>query len=126
MDITSVDLAELEKTMLAVSVDDSSAPGFRTLDADAVPIRTIDLDEPPNQRWVPLVTEYRDRCLAVIDRVRATVGGSVRLFGLGLAAYRFFGGAVWYDDELASIAAVLGLDVAEVVMLQLVYEASAC
>lgn len=97
-----------------------------------VPKHIINLDLPPEKRWIPLVKEYKDTILEVykkMDKILSQVTGSWGSIGLWTAqiTISFYGESPLYYKELKSIADELNLPVAKIVLLQLCYECfSAC
>jgi hypothetical protein len=97
-----------------------------------VPLITIDLDKSPTERWAPIVDKYKGELLAADQQLQKFAGDNLpwvtRLLADGLisslstASKR---GAVVYGQELAALADMVGISLGRLVLLQLVYEASA-
>mmetsp|Transcript_43988 Transcript_43988/g.61828 ORF Transcript_43988/g.61828 Transcript_43988/m.61828 type:complete len:449 (-) Transcript_43988:44-1390(-) len=116
-------LPSLESSVLSVSYEGelSSVPTYR-----------IDLDANEQDRWTQLVTEYKQELRAVeqiVDRLIADAtgrwAGFVSGFGESLFSTITKIGAVYYGEELKSIARTTNLPLGKLTLLQLVYEAAA-
>jgi hypothetical protein len=75
-----------------------------------IPKYTIDLNDPPEQRWVPLVTQYKKECLASIEHIEGMfsgfTGSCLKNIVLGLTRAYTYIGFVKYYDEIKGISEV--------------------
>lgn len=93
----------------------------------------VDLDLPPEERWSEVVAFHAPDLLAVAQHIRSElarmVGKKKATFGEKVVGAFLAGaahaGVVFYGRELAGIAKASGLPLGQLVLLQLVYEASA-
>lgn len=95
----------------------------------SVPKYIINLDLPPEKRWIYIIKQYREQILCVykkMDKMLASVTGS---FGLWITqkTINLFGNKPLYYYELKSIANELNIPVNKIIIMQLCYECfSAC
>ena len=97
-----------------------------------VPRYTVNLDEPADTRWARVIEDYADKVVVVNDFIEETIksgdsfmvklGASVVETVMSFANQTKF---VFYHDELKAIASGTKMPLGRVVMMQLVYEASA-
>eukprot|EP00300_Choanocystis_sp_HF-7_P007755 c15494_g1_i1.p1 GENE.c15494_g1_i1~~c15494_g1_i1.p1 ORF type:complete len:462 (+),score=64.04 c15494_g1_i1:53-1387(+) len=98
-----------------------------------VPRFRIDLDLPPAERWVEVATVYRQEFIAVKDIIEgaireelgAKLGAFLQTLVTSLLSFMATLKRVFYADELRGIAEATGVPLGSLIMLQLVYEASA-
>lgn len=92
----------------------------------------INLDLPPKQRWVEVVTYFKKDCLLTLEYMEKLttgtfVGKCLNMLVSGIAATYIKTGNVMYKEELESIANILGVSCHKVLLSQLIYELnSAC
>jgi len=91
-----------------------------------VPWYTINLDDPPEQRWVQVATVYKDRITTLINVLKEVIGG---LFGPKPLEWVDANVGAWdkklpepYATEVASIANVTGINLGEIVLYNIFYE----
>lgn len=89
----------------------------------------INLDLPPAQRWISLLTDYRNELAEAIPKFKELINS---MFGLALSpAYlainttKLFGG-ILYQEEIQSIADFAGISFEDILLLQLCYELNSC
>lgn len=94
-----------------------------------VPRHIINLDVPPEKRWVQLVKQYKPQLLSVykkMDAMFSEIAGSVGLWFVR-KIMGMFGDNPMYYYELKSIAEILEVPLNKIILLQLCYECfSAC
>jgi hypothetical protein len=93
-----------------------------------LPIRQINMNKPPNERWLPLIKEYKEpirECYRILDdRVRQMIGKFPR-WSLNMTIkmiVKMYGKHKHYNEELLSIAQELELPVEKVILAQYGYE----
>lgn len=95
------------------------------MDAQQTNYFVVDIND--SKCWNPIVTEYKDRILTVLDSMRPLYKSYLAAFSVGSATYRVFGGIIYYEDEISEIAKILGITFTECLLFQLTYElCSAC
>lgn len=100
---------------------------------ETIPTYIINLDLPPEKRWITLVKKYKKHILEVytnmeniINVISGKIMGSIG-FWLAKQTINMFGDNPLYYYELKSIADELNIPVNKVILLQLCYECfSAC
>jgi hypothetical protein len=89
----------------------------------------INLDLPPSQRWISLLTAYRHELNDAIPKFRELINN---MFGIALVPAHFainttkFFGGVLYADEIKSIADFVNIPFEDILLLQLCYELNSC
>lgn len=97
-----------------------------------LPTKVLDLDKAPNERWVDIVTEYKDEITeaynVLYDRIYQLLGAYGRsIFNALLSAIvNGYGHRNHYYDELMSISKVLDIPFHKVVVCQYGYELFTC
>lgn len=88
----------------------------------------IDLDLPPQQRWTEVINDHKQECLDIFNKIEnefmdssviTTISKNLALSTI--ATYRAFN-SVMYDEELTSVANILGISVNKLILGQLIYE----
>jgi len=94
--------------------------------ASPVPWYTINLDDPPELRWVQVATVYKDRITTLINVLKEVIGG---LLGPKPLEWVDANVGAWdkklpepYATEVASIANVTGINLGEIVLYNIFYE----
>eukprot|EP01100_Stratorugosa_tubuloviscum_P000880 TRINITY_DN1198_c0_g1_i2.p1 TRINITY_DN1198_c0_g1~~TRINITY_DN1198_c0_g1_i2.p1 ORF type:complete len:221 (+),score=90.44 TRINITY_DN1198_c0_g1_i2:38-700(+) len=98
----------------------------------SVPHFYVNLDLPPNKRWIEIATKYKPRLKVAEAEIQRSID---ELGKVGSAAESVVSsilgtltnmGAVLYRNELKSIAKLVDIPLGKLVLMQLTYEASAC
>lgn len=90
------------------------------------PKYTVNLDEPASKRWIPIVKKYKQEIKTVVDKVCSQFPLIISPF-VDMAIRGLIGtGTFMYEDEILSIAKTLGITPSLAILLQLIYEATAC
>lgn len=93
------------------------------------PIRQINLDKDPSERWVPLMEEFKEKLMfakpQLIKLVEDMLGTYIYPVIVTIKMLRL-SGQILYVDEIQSIADFLDVSFEYVLLLQLCYEASSC
>lgn len=85
------------------------------------------VDVSDSKCWNPIVIEYRDRILTVLNAMRPLYKSYLGAFSIGLGIYRISNGVIYYEDEISEIAKILDITFSECLLFQLTYElCSAC
>ena len=97
-----------------------------------VPRYKVNLDDPPNKRWAEIINDYKDhfkQIEKIINDLITQELGKTGMFFKSLISTVMNGvtkcGAVYYNDELKSIANQSKMSLGLLVVMQLIYEASA-
>jgi hypothetical protein len=98
--------------------------------ADHAPPRvTVNLDLPPDQRWVALLTQYNDTIHAALQRLLEDEPAMKYLFDAADLLFRNASNAVYlppeHREEVASISKVTGFPVGMLLVLNAMYDWSA-
>jgi len=99
-----------------------------------VPRYVINLDESPEDRWNQLIEDYADQWIEVHKIIKNEIknmlgnilGAAIDNIIQGIMSAANTVGAVYYARELKAISKKSGIKLGRLVMLQLVYEISAC
>ncbi len=87
---------------------------------------TIALETPPEERWLPIIQDHLGDIKAIYRDLNEKSGGTmVAILSKLITASSSFG-YVLYRDELQSIAKLCDIPFGQLVILQLMYELSAC
>lgn len=85
----------------------------------------IDISSP--ECWNTLVTDYKDRIMIVLHKIRPFYEQYLAGANLAMSGYQLFGGRILYKKEIDQIATLLNITFVECLLFQLTYEAfSAC
>jgi len=88
----------------------------------------INLDKPSQERWTEVINDHKQECLNIFNKIEnefmdssliTTISKNLAL--TTVATYRAFN-SVMYDEELTSIADLLGISVNKLILGQLIYE----
>lgn len=88
-----------------------------------VPIYKVDLDSPPQERWVEISLAYKDRMTSAVSYIKKILGSASS--AVGWIAW-IFSGYVFYIDELRGISRSTSIPLEDLIIIQLCYEAFAC
>lgn len=91
-----------------------------------VPTYVIDLEHPPEKRWLALVGDYKEHILRVVAICRSQYPLIDSPLCRALSSSAFGKDIVCHEQEIESIASVLGIPAHIVLILQLLYEVNAC
>mgnify|MGYP006419127627 FL=1 len=89
----------------------------------------FNLDLPPEERWVNILTEFKHKFRAVIPHIRSLTDNMMGMFKyplIGLTSFMKYSGHIMFEKEILCISQYTGLSFEEVLMLQLCYEACSC
>ena len=120
--------------MVAMIVERQLAAGRHSISSD-VRVLTINLDLPPEERWLPyrdLLCEHLPRVIEILhDKIDNELEGRPFLKSLSRTAKSFFksltkNGLVLHSKELKSIATMTGIHLGEIALLHVFYEFSTC
>mmetsp|Transcript_15735 Transcript_15735/g.26263 ORF Transcript_15735/g.26263 Transcript_15735/m.26263 type:complete len:418 (+) Transcript_15735:27-1280(+) len=87
------------------------------------PRYTVDLDTPPEERWLHVIRDFSHHFPVVIEFVDDIIGTGMTS-GLITSTLTSFNanGKVFYSKELEGIAAASGMDIGKIALLQIAYE----
>ena len=92
----------------------------------------VNLDDPPQKRWEAVINDYKDHFKQIEKIINDLISqelGKTGMFLKSLVASLMSGltksGAVYYNAELKAIAARSNMPLGLLVVMQLIYEASA-
>ncbi len=87
----------------------------------------IDLETPPEQRWLPILKIYKYKIKAAHDQLFLNFGDSkwIQLASKLITTSSYFG-YVKYSKEIQSISEVCNINFGDLVLAQIIYELSAC
>jgi hypothetical protein len=92
---------------------------------DKIPTYKVDISS--SRCWNSIVKDYKPQIMTVLSKMRPLYASYLTAFTIGLHAYKLFDGPIYYEDEIAEIAAILKISFAECLLFQLTYElCSAC
>lgn len=101
--------------------------------SENIPVRSINLDNPPSERWIELMEEYKvpvKKCYQILDERITNMIGSYPKWIVNLlikSIVKFYGSHNHYYEELVSISKILDLPLEKVIIAQYGYELfSAC
>eukprot|EP01111_Echinosteliopsis_oligospora_P006314 TRINITY_DN20397_c0_g1_i1.p1 TRINITY_DN20397_c0_g1~~TRINITY_DN20397_c0_g1_i1.p1 ORF type:complete len:459 (-),score=104.22 TRINITY_DN20397_c0_g1_i1:23-1399(-) len=92
----------------------------------------IDLDSPVKERWFHIIEEFKDQFVSVSEQIDKIFSEDLALSPFieklisGFMAGVTHMGVVYYGKELKGISKYTGISLGKLVLMQLVYEASAC
>lgn len=99
---------------------------------NGVPRYKVNLDDPPQKRWENIINDYKDHFKQIEKIINDLISqelGKTGMFLKSLVASLMSGltkcGAVYYNAELKAIAAQSNMPLGLLVVMQLIYEASA-
>lgn len=87
----------------------------------------VDLDKKPSERWIHILNQNKEALLNVKTQLLKNInlGNLYCVLSFMIKIYKFFG-SIAFVEEIESIAKVMKTDFELVLILQLIYEASAC
>ena len=97
-----------------------------------IPKFEINLDLPPEQRWIQVINYFKKKCLLALDDIERLTsntftGKCLSSIASAMAAISIKTGNIMYKEEIESIANILGVSSHKVLLSQLIYELnSAC
>jgi len=86
----------------------------------------ISLDVEPEKRWKPVIDDFRDEIKNVYEKLEKENGGLLSSIASGLITTASCFGYVLHDKELNYIAQECDIPFGKLVILQIMYELSAC
>src|SRR5436190_1245157 len=84
-----------------------------------VPKYEFDLDKPADQRWGPILADFKD----VLPKLKSTIETTVR--NCGISSYKLeqlvsqHSDHIMFQDELMFIASTIGIEFSKIVFMQL-------
>mmetsp|Transcript_54094 Transcript_54094/g.93145 ORF Transcript_54094/g.93145 Transcript_54094/m.93145 type:complete len:406 (-) Transcript_54094:612-1829(-) len=123
MKFFTISLAALLPTALSIWIDneDLKAKTLENVTAQRAPVFTLNLDLPASERWNDIAALYKDEAYKVTDYLKSQLPPWAYpvVVALGADVLGYFKD---YGDEMVGVAQALGLEIGEVVALNLVYE----
>lgn len=92
-------------------------------DSNSLQTYTINLDDPPSERWRQVARDHKDGIIKVLNYCDQILGA----FSTSASWIAWlFSNYVFYIDELKGISEETGIDISQLVLMQLCYEVCSC